>query len=558
MDPAATSMMLGKYRLLAELGRGGMSKVYLAMARGPAGFNKLVVIKQIRAHLSEDPDFVTMFLDEARLAARLNHPNVVQTNEVGQEDETYFIAMEYLEGQTLNRILTKIGPQLGLAIQLRTMSEALRGLHYAHELKDFDGTPLGVVHRDVSPHNVIVTYSGEVKVVDFGIAKALNSSTETQTGVIKGKVAYMAPEQAMADKVDRRADVFSAGVCLWQIAAGVRMFRGQADVVIIQRLMSGDIPAIRDHAPDIDPAFEAIIQKALAPNKEDRYATADELRKAVDAFAETLSDRRGPRDLGQILGEVFASDRQRITSVVEEQMKLAPESVARLPSIDAPVTEASQPSHGGTGTSPSGTGSGPNSSRSLVSISSSSATPEGTAAITVHSTHVSAIGPARSRRPLFAIAAGAGALIAVLAFFFLRGRTPGAQGAPTPTDTAAVPSYTLRISSTPPGATVREGDHVLGQTPLSITVPSGSPPRSFVALMDGYEAKTLDAPALTGDMMLEASLVPTRHADPQGVATATASASASTPKRPYAVGRPPPPVQTQIETTPPPDIRLKR
>jgi len=558
MDPAATSMMLGKYRLLAELGRGGMSKVYLAMARGPAGFNKLVVIKQIRAHLSEDPDFVTMFLDEARLAARLNHPNVVQTNEVGQEDETYFIAMEYLEGQTLNRILTKIGPQLGLAIQLRTMSEALRGLHYAHEIKDFDGTPLGVVHRDVSPHNVIVTYSGEVKVVDFGIAKALNSSTETQTGVIKGKVAYMAPEQAMADKVDRRADVFSAGVCLWQIAAGVRMFRGQADVVIIQRLMSGDIPAIRDHAPDIDPAFEAIIQKALAPNKDDRYATADELRKAVDAFAETLTDRRGPRDLGQILSEVFASDRQRITAVVEEQMKLAPESIARLPSIDAPVTEASQPSHGGTGTSPSATGSGPNSSRSLVSISSSSSTPEGTAAITVHSTHVSALGPARSRRPLFAIAAGVGALIAVVAFFFLRERSPSAQGAPAPTDAAAIPSYTLRISSTPPGATVREGDHVLGQTPLSITVPSGSPPRSFVALMDGYEAKTLDAPALTGDLMLEASLVPTRHADPQGGATATASASASTPKRPYGVGRPPPPAQTQIETAPPPDIRLKR
>ena len=551
-------MMLGKYRLLAELGRGGMSKVYLAMARGPAGFNKLVVIKQIRAHLSEDPDFVTMFLDEARLAARLNHPNVVQTNEVGQEDETYFIAMEYLEGQTLNRILTKIGPQLGLAIQLRTMSEALRGLHYAHEIKDFDGTPLGVVHRDVSPHNVIVTYSGEVKVVDFGIAKALNSSTETQTGVIKGKVAYMAPEQAMADKVDRRADVFSAGVCLWQIAAGVRMFRGQADVVIIQRLMSGDIPAIRDHAPDIDPAFEAIIQKALAPNKDDRYATADELRKAVDAFAETLTDRRGPRDLGQILSEVFASDRQRITAVVEEQMKLAPESIARLPSIDAPVTEASQPSHGGTGTSPSATGSGPNSSRSLVSISSSSSTPEGTAAITVHSTHVSALGPARSRRPLFAIAAGVGALIAVVAFFFLRERSPSAQGAPAPTDAAAIPSYTLRISSTPPGATVREGDHVLGQTPLSITVPSGSPPRSFVALMDGYEAKTLDAPALTGDLMLEASLVPTRHADPQGGATATASASASTPKRPYGVGRPPPPAQTQIETAPPPDIRLKR
>src|ERR1700722_16531169 len=178
---SASASTLGKYRLIAELGHGGMAEGYLAVAGGPAGFNKLVVIKQIRPQLAEDPEFLGMFLDEARLAARLSHPHVVQTNEVGQEGERYFIAMEYLEGQPLNRIVHRLQKSGGLplALHLKIVGDALLGLHHAHELVDYDGTPLSVVHRDVTSHNVFVTYDGQVKVVDFGIAKALNSSTET-------------------------------------------------------------------------------------------------------------------------------------------------------------------------------------------------------------------------------------------------------------------------------------------------------------------------------------------------------------------------------------------
>src|ERR1700761_3781049 len=251
---------LGKYRLIAELGHGGMAEVYLAVVRGPAGFNKLGVIKQIRPQLAAGPGVLGMFLDEAKLAARLSHPNVVQTNEVGQEGDTHFLMMEYLDGQPLNRITQRLGKRGGLPLHmhLQIIVDLLGGLHYAHELTDYDGTPLGVVHRDITPHNVFVTYEGQVKVVDFGIAKAMNSSSETRTGVLKGKVAYMAPEQARGERVDRRADIFSVGVLLWEAVTGRRLWKGVPDITILQRLLNGDIPTPKSVKPDVDDKLEAI------------------------------------------------------------------------------------------------------------------------------------------------------------------------------------------------------------------------------------------------------------------------------------------------------------
>src|SRR4051794_26091703 len=191
--------LFGKYRLIAELGHGGMADVFLAVARGPIGFNKLLVVKRLKANLVDEPEYVAMLGDEARLAARLNHPNVVQTNEVGQEGDQYFIAMEYLDGQPLHRVLTRSEKKerMPLAMHLRIVCDVLSGLHYAHELADFDGSPLNVVHRDVTPQNIFVTYDGQVKLVDFGIAKASGRDGETKTGIVKGKVTYMGPEHAM-------------------------------------------------------------------------------------------------------------------------------------------------------------------------------------------------------------------------------------------------------------------------------------------------------------------------------------------------------------------------
>ncbi len=250
VTPGGLPQSLGKYRFVATLGHGGMAEVFLAVALGPAGFNKLQVIKRLRPNLAEDPDLCAMFLDEARLAARLNHRNVVQTNEVDRVDGQYFMAMEYLDGQPLHRILVqakKLGRPLPLPAISRVLCDALAGLHYAHQLADYDGAPLGVVHRDVSPQNIFVTYDGQVKIVDFGIAKAARRAVETETGVIKGKVSYMAPEQAFGD-VDGRADVFAVGVVLWELVAGRRLWQGMGDPEILGALVR-EVPRLAERGP---------------------------------------------------------------------------------------------------------------------------------------------------------------------------------------------------------------------------------------------------------------------------------------------------------------------
>ena len=307
---------------MAELGRGGMSEVYLAVVAGPAGFNKLVVIKLIKGELAEDPDFISMFLEEARLSARLSHPNVVQTNEVGEFGGRYFIAMEYLEGQPYSRILHRLGRDRGLPLgmSLRILSDVLAGLQYAHDLADFDGTPLGVVHRDVTPHNVFVTYDGQVKVVDFGIAKAMNSSHETRTGMLKGKVGYMAPEQAKGERVDRRADIFSVGVMLWEAAVGRRLWKGLNEVQILHQLLSGEIPSPRSMRPDISQPLEAIIMKSLAIDRERRYGSAAELQAALDELMDAGSERATLREVGRLISGTFEEERKKLKGIIEQQV----------------------------------------------------------------------------------------------------------------------------------------------------------------------------------------------------------------------------------------------
>src|SRR5262245_34862056 len=204
-----------------------MASVYLARLAGPLGFNKLFVIKTLRDELAEGhEDYVTMFLDEARLSARLHHPNIVQTYDVGEDNGRYFMAMEYLEGQSLRAVEKRLAPGFPLSQQLRVLSELGKGLHHAHELCDYDGRPLSVVHRDVSPHNVVLTYDGQVKLLDFGIAKAHSAMHLTKVGVIKGKAEYIAPEQVRGEAIDRRADVFSLGAMMYEAISGTRFAGG--------------------------------------------------------------------------------------------------------------------------------------------------------------------------------------------------------------------------------------------------------------------------------------------------------------------------------------------
>jgi serine/threonine-protein kinase len=314
---------VGRYKLVAELAQGGMGTVYLGVARGPAGFSKLMVIKQLRTELSEDPQFLNMFLEEARLAARLNHPNVVQTVEVGTEGNLHFLAMEYLDGQALQRMRTRIGKagEFPLGVHLKILVEALHGLHYAHELRDIDGTPLMIVHRDVSPHNIFVTYDGQVKVVDFGIAKAVDSSLETRTGELKGKIAYMPPEQATMKKVDRRADVFAIGVMLWEALAQKRMWHAMNEMAIMHALMMGQLPQIREARPDVDPELEHIVMRALAPNPEHRQPTAEAMANELESWMTRHGYNPTPRDVGRVLVEAFTADREELQRVIEAQLR---------------------------------------------------------------------------------------------------------------------------------------------------------------------------------------------------------------------------------------------
>lgn len=311
------------YRPFLELGEGGMAKVFLASAVGPGGFNKLVVLKVMRATDLADDTICQMFADEARLSARFNHPNLVQVQEVNLAAEPPYLVMEYLDGKPLSalRANTRITPGMRLVI----LSEVLNGLHHAHELCHFDGSPLGIVHRDVSPQNVFVTYDGAVKVLDFGIAKQIGAASRTQTGEIKGKLAYMAPEQLLGSGIDRRADVFAVGSMLWEAAAGRRMWHGLGEAAMMHRLATGEIPRPGAYAA-IDPELEEIIVKATAADPDQRFQTALELQAALDAYIERSAERSSLRAIGAALAESFHTERRRQAELVSNALKesLAP------------------------------------------------------------------------------------------------------------------------------------------------------------------------------------------------------------------------------------------
>ncbi|XXU91032.1 serine/threonine-protein kinase [Sorangium sp. So ce1099] len=318
--PVQSARGFGRYRLIAKLGQGGMAEVFLAAHRGPLGFEKLVVIKRLKPGIATEPEVNAMFLDEARLAARLNHPNVVQTYECGQIDDQYYIVMEYLEGHSLDRICRKIDPSRHRAVYLAILSDALAGLHYAHDLMDFNGQPLHVVHRDISPHNIFVTYDGQAKVVDFGIAKWATRDADTSTGVVKGKIRYMAPEQALATMVDRRADVFSMGLIFWELVVGERFWGDLSDVQILQRLTFGEIPQLRERWPAAPEALDRICSRALAMAPEDRYATAAHMREDVEAYLATMGRRPSSAEIGRLIGETFANRRAEVRSAISDQL----------------------------------------------------------------------------------------------------------------------------------------------------------------------------------------------------------------------------------------------
>ena len=271
---------LGRYQIVKHLANGGMAQVLLARATGIEGFERHVVVKRIHQNRAEDPVFVKMFLDEARLAAQLHHNNIVQVHDIGKEKGEYFFAMEYVHGEDLRKLLMKVNKKkekVPFEHVVTIVTTAALALHHAHEQRGPDRKPLGLVHRDVSPANIIVGYDGNVKVVDFGIAKAAlrAKGEDTKAGALKGKVSYMSPEQCAGQPVDRRGDVYSLGIVLFELSTVKRLFKGNNDFLTMSAIVQGQVPKPSSHRPDIPPELEAIIMKALAVDPAERYQSAD-------------------------------------------------------------------------------------------------------------------------------------------------------------------------------------------------------------------------------------------------------------------------------------------
>ncbi len=279
---------LGRYTVLRHLASGGMAEVLLARSGGIEGFERHVVLKRIKRAHADDARFVEMFLDEARLAANLHHQNIVQVHDIGEAEGEYFFAMEYIHGEDLRALLgtmSRVRQHLPLTHLVTIASAVASGLHYAHERRGTDKKPLGIVHRDVSPSNILVGYDGSVKIVDFGIAKAALRNADTRSGALKGKVSYMSPEQCKLQPVDRRSDIYSLGVVLYELATTTRLFKSDSDYLVMDAICTGKVPPPRARRADLPEELAKILVKTLALDPDARFQTADELRVALDQFA---------------------------------------------------------------------------------------------------------------------------------------------------------------------------------------------------------------------------------------------------------------------------------
>ncbi|MCH9683988.1 MAG: serine/threonine protein kinase [Deltaproteobacteria bacterium] len=294
---------LGNHEIVRRLAVGGMAELYLARVIGVSGFEKLVVAKRVHPHLASDANFIRMFLNEARLAATLDHPNVTQVMNIGVSHGEHFFTMEYLHGEDLRRVLEKAAPDgpLPLECAIEVVAAVARGLHHAHERHGPDGRPLGLVHRDVSPSNVLLTYEGGVKVVDFGIAKAGALTKQTTAGTLKGKIGYMSPEQCRGDPVDRRSDVFALGILLYETTTARRLFVAGSQYGVLNKIIEGRYAPPSAVTEDYPDELEAIVTRALATDPADRFETAEAMELALEDFAHCNHLRTSPRVLAQYL-----------------------------------------------------------------------------------------------------------------------------------------------------------------------------------------------------------------------------------------------------------------
>jgi serine/threonine-protein kinase len=325
MDP----IEFGRYSLIRRIAQGGMAQIFLAVQRGPHGFEKVAVLKVILPELCTNDEFVKMFLDEARIAANLDHNNVVRVYDFGELNGQYYIAMEHLPGEDLSSVLQQ-SRRSSSPLPIDTVADivlgAATGLHFAHELKDARGRLMNVVHRDVSPSNIIVTYPGNVKLVDFGIARAESNAVKTDAGTLKGKIAYVSPEQARGEALDRRSDVWALGTVLYELLTGLRLFRRDSDLATLKAVTEGPIASVRELRPDVPERLEQIVERALTRDIDLRYQTAAAMGDDLAAFLVSRGYVRSERVLAEFMSGLFDAERRD-----------AKMTIARAAATDGPV-----------------------------------------------------------------------------------------------------------------------------------------------------------------------------------------------------------------------------
>jgi serine/threonine-protein kinase len=304
-----------RYRITERVAAGGMAEVFRGVAESMQGFRKNIAIKRILPNLTKNKKFVAMFLDEARLSLSLQHANIVQVFDIGHSDDTYFIVMEYVDGIDLKALTEwrrRIGRRIPIAHTLYIVMEICKGLSYAHEmLSPETGRPLGIVHRDISPPNVLISKQGEVKVVDFGLAKATSQIETTDPGVVKGKMSYLSPEAARGEEVDSRADIFAVGILLYEMLTGKRLFYGETDYQTVELVRNAKIPPLRPQNPQVEPELEDVVRKALARRAEDRYTSATDLQDALAHFSYSRGLKVISRDIAELVRQCLDESKPR-------------------------------------------------------------------------------------------------------------------------------------------------------------------------------------------------------------------------------------------------------
>ncbi|MFT3710306.1 MAG: serine/threonine-protein kinase [Archangium sp.] len=347
--------IFGKYLLLERLNVGGMAEVFVAKAFGVEGFERILAIKKILPTMAEDEEFITMFIDEARISVQLNHANVVHIHELGKHDDAYYIAMEYVSGKDLRALLERFRRRkeiMPTAMAVFCATKICEGLDYAHRKKDARGQELHIIHRDVSPQNILISYEGEVKIIDFGIAKAANRSQKTQAGILKGKFGYMSPEQVRGLPINRRSDVFAVGVILYEMLTGEKLFVGESDFSTLEKVRNAEVPTPRQFNPNIPAGLEKVVMKSLAREAEDRYQWSSDLQEDLMRFLLAGDAIYSAKHLSAFMKDAFAEDLLRENEKMErfagvekpEQVEASGITAAPKPPPAAPRRNTAQPS----------------------------------------------------------------------------------------------------------------------------------------------------------------------------------------------------------------------